>query len=167
MTERLEPQEKFCPHCGKAKCEIGCEKSERFEYIPAKIIRHEIIRPKLACPCGQGTVSIAPLPPTPVEKGYPGPGLIAQVMLAKYDDHLPLYRQEQQFARLGVNFPRQMLCDWVEHGARGLQPVVRQMKAELLAADYLPVDETPVKVMDPEVKGRCATGYTNYVNRVV
>jgi hypothetical protein len=80
-------------------------------------------------------------------------------MLSKYDDHLPLYRQEQQFARLGVNFPRQMLCDWVEHGARWLQPVVRQMKAELLAGDYLQVDETPVKVMDPEVKGRCATGY--------
>ena len=80
VTERLEPQEKFCPHCGKAKCEIGCEKSERFEYIPAKIIRHEIVRPKLACPCDQGTVSIAPLPPTPEEKGYPGPGLIAQVI---------------------------------------------------------------------------------------
>jgi transposase len=159
VTERIEPKEKVCPHCGKAKCEIGCEKSERFEYIPAKIIRHEIVRPKLACPCGQGTVSIAPLPPTPVEKGYPGPGLIAQVMLAKYDDHLPLYRQEQQFARLGVNFPRQMLCDWVEAGARWLQPVVRQMKAELLDGDYLQVDETPVKVMDPEVKGKCATGY--------
>jgi transposase len=159
VTERLEPAEKVCPHCGRDKCEIGCEKSERFEYIPAKIIRHEMVRPKLACPCGQGTVAIAPLPPTPVEKGYPGPGLIAQVMLAKYDDHLPLYRQEQQFARLGVNFPRQMLCDWVEHGARWLQPVVRQMKAELLAGDYLQVDETPVKVMDPEVKGKCATGY--------
>ncbi|MEP6474125.1 MAG: IS66 family transposase, partial [Gemmatimonadota bacterium] len=159
VTERLEPAEKVCPHCGKDKCEIGCEKSERFEYIPAKVIRHEIVRPKLACPCGQGTVAIAPLPPTPVEKGYPGPGLIAQVMLAKYDDHLPLYRQEQQFARLGVNFPRQMLCDWVEHGATWLQPVVRQMKAELLAGDYLQVDETPVKVMDPEVKGKCATGY--------
>lgn len=159
VTERLEPEEKVCPHCGKDKCEIGCEKSQRFEYVPAKIIRHEIIRPKLACPCGQGAVSIAPLPPTPVEKGYPGPGLIAQVMLAKYDDHLPLYRQEQQFRRLGVNFPRQMLCNWVEHGATWLQPVVRQMKSELLAGDYLQVDETPVKVMDPEVKGKCATGY--------
>jgi transposase len=159
LTERLEPAEKVCPHCGRAKCEIGCEKSERFEYIPAKIIRHEIIRPKLACPCGQGTVAIAPLPPTPVEKGYPGPGLVAQVMLAKYDDHLPLYRQEQQFARLGVNFPRQMLCDWVEHGARWLQLVVGQMKTELLAGDYLQVDETPVKVMDPEVRGKCATGF--------
>jgi transposase len=159
ITERLEPDEKVCPHCGQGKCEIGCEKSERYEFIPAKIVRHEIIRPKLACPCGQGTVAIAPLPPTPIERGYPGPGLIAQVMLAKYDDHLPLHRQEQQFRRLGVNFPRQMLSDWVEHGARWLQPVVRQMKAELLAGDYLQVDETPVKVMDPEVKGKCATGY--------
>jgi transposase len=157
VTQRIEPEEKLCPHCGK--CEIGCEKSERFEYVPARIVRHEIIRPKLACPCGQGTVSIAPLPPTPVEKGYPGPGLMAQVMLSKYDDHLPLYRQEQQFARLGVHFPRQMLCDWVEHGARWLQPLVRQMKQELLVGDYLQVDETPVKVMDPEVKGKCATGY--------
>lgn len=159
VTQRLEPAEKVCPHCGQDKCEIGCEKSERFEYVPAKVIRHEIVRPKLACPCGQGTVAIAPLPPTPVEKGYPGPGLIAHVMLAKYDDHLPLYRQEQQFRRLGVNFPRQMLSDWVEHGATWLQPVVRQMKADLLAGDYLQVDETPVKVMDPEVKGKCATGY--------
>ena len=159
VTERLEPAEKVCPHCGKDKCEIGCETSERFEYVPAKIIRHETLRPKFACPCGEGTVVIAPLPPTPVQKGYPGPGLIAQVMLAKYEDHLPLYRQEQQFARLGVNFPRQMLCDWVEHGATWLQPVVRQMKTELLAGDYLQVDETPVKVMDPEVKGKCATGY--------
>ena len=159
VTQRLEPAEKVCPHCGKDKCEIGCEKSERFEYIPAKIIRHEILRPKLACPCGEGTVVIAPLPSSPVEKGYPGPGLIAQVMLAKYDDHLPLYRQEQQFRRLGVNFPRQMLCNWVEHGATWLQAVVRQMKVELLAGDYLQVDETPVKVMDPEVQGKCATGY--------
>jgi len=57
VTERIEPQEKVCAHCGKAKCEIGCEKSERFEYVPAKIVRHEIIRPKLACPCGEGGVS--------------------------------------------------------------------------------------------------------------
>lgn len=159
VTERIEPEEKLCPQCGREKCEIGCERSERFEYIPAKIIRKEIVRPKFACPCGEDGVSIAPLPPTPVEKGYPGPGLIAQVMLAKYDDLLPLYRQERQFIRLGVHFPRQMLSDWVEHGARWLQPVVRQMKAELLAGDYLQADETPVKVLDPEVKGKCATGY--------
>ena len=159
VTERIEPEEKVCPHCKQSKCEIGCERSERFEYVPAKIIRHEILRPQLACPCGQGTVSIAPLPPTPVEKGYPGPGLVAHVMLSKYDDHLPLYRQQQQFERLGVNFPRQMLCNWVEKGAFLLQGLVGVMKTQLLAGDYVQVDETPVRVMDPEVKGKCATGY--------
>jgi transposase len=159
LTERIEPEEKVCPECGQTKCEIGCEKSERFEYIAAKIIRHEIIRPKLACSCGQGGVSIAPLPPAVIAQGQPGPGLVAHVLLSKYEDHLPLYRQQQQFARLGVNFPRQTLCDWVEKGAEWLQPIVREMKRELLAGDYLQVDETPVKVMDPEVKGKCATGY--------
>jgi transposase len=159
VTERIEPAEPVCAHCGKTKCEIGCEKSERFEYVPAKIIRHEILRPKLACPCGQGAVSIAPLPPQVIEQGQAGASLVAQVLVAKFADHLPLHRQQQQFARLGLNFPRQTLCDWVEKGAEWLQPVVREMKRELLAGDYVQVDETPVRVLDPEVPGRCATGY--------
>lgn len=159
VTERIEPAEKVCPHCGKTKCEIGCEKSERFEYVPAKIIRHEIIRPKLACPCGQGQVSIAPLPPTPIEKGQPGPGLLAQVTFCKYWLHQPLHRQQQEMARLGAYFPRQTLYDWVEKSAQWLQPIVRLMKEQLLAGDYLQVDETPVKVLDPDVQGRCAKGY--------
>jgi len=159
ITQRLEPEEKVCPHCGKAKCEIGCEKSERFDYVPAKIIRYEIIRPKLACPCGQGTVVIAPAPAAVVEKGLPGPGLLTQVILSKYDDHQPLYRQEQQLQRLGAYFPRQTLSRWVEKGAELLQPIVRLVKEQLLQGDYLQVDETPVKVMDPDHPGRCATGY--------
>jgi transposase len=159
VTQTLEPQEKSCPHCGQAKCQIGCEKSERFEYIPPQVIRHEILRPKLACPCGQGGVSIAPLPPQLIEQGQAGASLVAHVLLSKYDDHLPLYRQEQQFLRLGVSFSRQRLCDWVEKGAGWLVAIVREMKRELLAGDYLQVDETPVKVMDPDVKGQCATGY--------
>ena len=159
VTERLEPEEKLCPHCGKAKCEIGCERSERFEYVPAKVVRHEIVRPKLACPCGQGGVSIAPLPPQVIEQGQAGASLVAHVLLSKYDDHLPLYRQQEQFLRLGVNFARQTLCDWVEKGAEWLRAIVREMNRELLAGDYLQVDETPVRVMDPEVKGKCATGW--------
>lgn len=159
VTERLEPEEKVCPHCGKEKCEIGCEKSERYEYVPAKVIRHEIVRPKLACVCGQAGVSIAPLPPTVVAQGQPGASLVAHVLLSKYVDHLPLYRQQQQFERLGVNFPKSTLGDWVRQGANWLQPVVRQMKQELLAGDYVQVDETPVKVQDPDVPGQCATGW--------
>jgi transposase len=159
VTQILEPAEKTCPHCGQVKCQIGSETSERFEYIPAQVIRHQILRPKLACPCGQGGVSIVPLPPQLIEQGQAGASLVAHVLLSKYEDHLPLYRQEQQFLRLGVNFPRQRLCDWVEKGAGWLVGIVREMKRELLAGDYLQVDETPVKVMDPDVKGQCATGY--------
>ena len=159
VTERLEPQEKICPHCGREKCEISHEKSERFEYVPARIVRHEIIRPKLACPCGKGGVSIAALPPSVVAQGQPGPGLVAHVLLSKFADHLPLYRQQQQFERLGVNFPKSTLGDWVEKGASWLQPMVREMKAQLLGGDYVQVDETPVRVQDPDVIGKCATGW--------
>lgn len=159
VTERLEPAEKVCSHCGKEKCEIGCEKSERYEYVPSKIVRHEIIRPKLACVCGQAGVSIAPLPPSLVPQGQPGASLVAHVLLSKYVDHLPLYRQQQQFERLGVNFPTSTLGDWVTQGANWLEAPVREMKKELLAGDYVQVDETPVRVQDPDVKGKCATGW--------
>jgi transposase len=165
VTERIEPEEKVCPRCGKDKCEIGCEKTERFEYIPARIIRHEIIRPKLACPCGQGSVSIAPLPPSVVDKGLPGPGLVASVIYNKFAAHQPLDRQRQELQRMGVYFPIQTMCDWVERGALWLQPLHRQMKSELLAGDYLQVDETPVRVLDPDIKGRCATGWLWVVSR--
>lgn len=158
-VQRIEPAEKVCENCGKEKCEIGCEKCERLDYIPAKLIRRVIERPKLACPCGEGKVSIAPPPPAPIEKGLPGPGLLAQVVLSKYEDHNPLYRQQQQFARLGVQIPRTTLCDWIEKGAELLQPIVRVLKEQLLAGNYLQVDETPVKLMDPEVQGKCATGF--------
>ena len=159
VTERIEPAEKVCPHCGQAKCEIGCETSERFEFIPAKVVRHQIVRPKLACQCGQSAVSIAPLPPQVIEQGKAGASLVAQVILNKFDNHMPLYRQQQEFARLGLNFPRQTLADWVEKGAHWLQAIVTEMKRELLAGDYLQVDETPVKVMDPDHPGKCATGW--------
>jgi transposase len=159
VTERIEPKETVCAHCGKEKCEIGREKSERYEYVPARIVRHEIIRPKLACRCGKAGVSIAPLPPRVVAQGLPGASLVAHVLLSKYADHLPLYRQQQQFERLGVSFPRSTLNDWVEQGASWLQPIVREMKRQLLQGDYVQVDETPVRVQDPDVKGKCATGW--------
>jgi transposase len=159
VTERLEPKEKVCAHCGQEKCEIGHEQSERYEYVPAKIVRHELIRPKLACRCGQAGVSIAPLPPSVVAQGQPGAGLVAHVLLSKFVDHLPLYRQQQQFERLGVNFPKSTLGDWVEKGASWLQPIVREMKHQLLQGDYVQADETPVRVQDPDVVGKCATGW--------
>ena len=99
---------------------IGCEQSERFEYVPDKVIRHQIVRPEAGLFLrGRAGVSTALLPLQVVEQGQAGASLIAQVILSKYDDHLPLYRQQQQFGRLGLNFSRQTLCDWVTQGARG------------------------------------------------
>jgi len=159
VTERIEPEEKICPVCGKEKIEIGCEKSERFEYVPAKIVRHEIIRPKLACPCKQSGVSIAPLPPAIIDKGQPGASLLAHVALSKFEDHLPLYRQQKQFERLGVNIPKTTLCDWVDKVAQALEPIVKETKRQIISSGYVQVDETPVKVQDPDHPGKCATGW--------
>jgi len=83
---------------------------------------------------------------------------VAQVLLAKYVDHLPLYRQQQQFLRLGANLPRQRLCDWVEKAAEWMQPLYRLLLEDLQKGDYLQIDETPVRVLDPEVKGKTAQG---------
>lgn len=156
---RIEPEEKVCPHCGKEKCQIGCEVTEELDFIPAKLIKRQIMRPKLACPCGEAKVVIAPLPPRLIEKGRPGAGLLAQVVLSKYVDHLPLYRQQQMFARLNVNLPRQTLSDWTEQAAFWLKPIYNMLWEGLRAGDYLQVDETPVRLMDPEVKGKTATGW--------
>ena len=104
-------------------------------------------------------MSIAPLPPSVVDKGMAGPTLVAGLIYNKFALHLPLDRQRKEFERLGVYFPQQTLCDWVERGAEWLQPLHREMKNNLLAGDYVQVDETPVRVLDPEVKGRCATGW--------
>src|SRR3954453_23358334 len=102
---------------------------------------------------------MAPLPPTLIEQGCADRSLVAQVILAKYVDHLPLYRQQQVFARLGGHFPKSALGDWVMQGAAWLEPIVREMKSQLLAGDYLQADETPVDVMDPDVKGKTVKGY--------
>jgi len=156
---RIEPEEKVCPHCCKEKREMGCEVTEELDFIPAKLIKRRIVRTKLACSCGQGKVVIAPLPPRLIEKGRPGAGLLAQVVLSKYVDHLPLYRQQQMFARLNVNLARQTLSDWTEQAAFWLEAIYKGMREELLDGDYLQVDETPVRLMDPEIKGKTATGW--------
>src|SRR5256714_12172345 len=110
IRQRIEPEEKVCPHCGTPKCEIGCERSERFEYVPAKLIRHEIVRPKLACSCGQAAVSIAPLPAQLIEQGQAGAGPGAQGVFSKHDGHCPPHPPPPKFSRLGGKFSRPTLC---------------------------------------------------------
>jgi len=95
-----------------------------------------------------------------IEKGLPGAGLLTQVIVSKYEDHLPLYRQEKIYReRHGVTLARQTLCGWVEAAADWLAPIYREMKAALVARDYLQADETPIRYLDPDVKGKSQSGW--------
>lgn len=160
IESKLEPKEKTCPVCGRDRCVIGEEVTEELELIPARFVVRRIVRPKMACPCGCSGVTIAPLPARPIDKGNAGPGLLAQIVLSKYVDHCPLARQSDIFRnRYGVVIPRQRMCDWVEAVATWLQPIYRQMKAELMKDDFLQADETPVKILDPDHPSHIRQGY--------
>jgi transposase len=161
-TVVLEPaqEEKLCLHCGRQKQHIGEEVSEETDLIPAKLIRRRTVRPKYACRCGEAGVVIAPLPPRLIPQSKLGLGLAIHLLLARYDDHLAFYTLEKIFReRHAVEIPRQQMVQWIEHIAGWLQPVYDAMWQEMKATGYLQIDETPVKVLDPEVKGKAAQGY--------
>lgn len=149
-----------CEHCGRPPESIGEEVSEELEYVPAKLIVRRTVRPKYACRCGCGGVRVAPLPPRLVPQSKLGLGLAVYLLLARFDDHVAYYTLERIFReRHDVVIPRQQMVQWVEQMAFLLQPLVRLMFERMKQGGYLQVDETPVKVMDPEVKGKCARGY--------
>jgi len=156
-TERvvLEPEEVQQQPAGWRK--LGEEVTEELDWKPAQFIKRLYIRPKYA---NAERIVIAPLPARLIEKGLPGAGLLTQVIVSKYEDHLPLYRQEKIYReRHGVNLSRQTLCGWVEAAADWLAPIYREMKAGLLARDYLQADETPIRYLDPDVKGKSQSGW--------
>jgi transposase len=156
-TERvvLEPAEVQQQPAGWRK--LGEEVTEELDWKPAKFIKRLYIRPKYA---NAERIVIAPLPARLIEKGLPGAGLLTQVILDKYEDHLPLYRQERIYReRHGVNLSRQTLCGWLEAAADWLSPIYREMKAALVARDYLQADETPIRYLDPDAKGKSQSGW--------
>ena len=156
-TERvvLEPEEVRQQPAGWRK--LGEEVTEELDWKPAKFIKRLYIRPKYA---NAERIVIAPLPARLIEKGLPGAGLLTQVIVGKYEDHLPLYRQERVYReRHGVNLSRQTLCGWVEAAADWLSPIYREMKAGLVAGNYLQADETPIRYLDPDVKGKSQSGW--------
>jgi transposase len=155
------PEDMNCSSCGKEMKVIGEEVTEELDYIPAsfKVIEHA--RMKCACPnCKIGVeVGELPLVVQPIERARPGVGLLAYILVSKYVDHLPLYRLEQMFSRLGITIHRQRMCDWVAEICKYLEPLYRELRKEILTAKYLQADETTIKVQDPEVKDKCLTGY--------
>jgi transposase len=160
ITTVLEPADAACEHCGKLGNKIGEEVSEQVDLIPAKLIVRRTVRIKRACQCGCGRVAIAPLPPALIPGSRLGLGLAVFILLSKYDDHLALYTLERIFReRHGVTLARQQMVQWIEHIAGLLRLIVDRMWQRMKQGDYLQIDETPVRVLDPEVKGKAAKGY--------
>jgi transposase len=149
----VPPEQLPCPDCGTLRCRIGEEVREQLEYVPASLVVLEHIRPKYACPDCAAHVVIAERLPEPIEKGLPGPGLMAHVIINKYADHLPLYRQEGILLRQGVEISRSTMCDWMAVAAELLSPIVTLMLAKVLESRVVQNDDTPVKVQDHAGKG--------------
>lgn len=137
---------------------IGEEITEELERIPGKLFVKQYIRPKYAKPHGEGVV-IAELPSRPIDKGIAGPGLLAQIIIDKYTDHLPIHRQVQRFEREGIKLPSSTLTDWISATCALLDPLYEVLREEVLSEDYLQVDETPIKVLDKNKKGTTHRGY--------
>ncbi len=154
----LPPEDKHCGKCGSSLEKIGEEVSRQLDYVPASFVVREHVRLKYACKACEETVALAPLPPQPIEKGLPGAGLLAHVLVSKYADHLPLYRLEGIFKRQGVEIARSTQCDWVRDSATLLEPIVRAMTREVLASKVIHTDDTPIRVQDRLCKGRTRQG---------
>ena len=150
------PKQEACPDCGGKLKHLGEDVSEILEIEPVhfKVIRQ--VRPKLACACCERIVQ-AEAPSRPIARGIAGPGLLAHVLVSKYADHLPLYRQSEIYAREGVELDRSTLADWVCGTSQLLEPLVESLRRHVMAAEKLHADDTPVPVLAPG-NGKTKTG---------
>ena len=167
VVHDLTDDQKKCPCCGEERQCIGAETSEQLEYIPAslKVLRH--IRHKYACKtCGEGChacdckshIETATKPAQPIEKGLPGPGLLAHVITSKLGDHLPLYRLEKIFGRHGVDIARSTMCAWMLSAGELVKPLMELITTRVKQSKVIHTDDTRVPVQDPAVKGKCRSG---------
>lgn len=145
-----------CPCCGGAVHKIGETVSEMLDYVPARLRVLRIRRPKYGCrSCGM--IHQAPAPERPIAKGLASPSLLAHVLVSKYCDHLPLYRQSQIFARQGITLNRSTLANWVGGASWWLEALRERLAAHVFASGKLFADDTPIPVLDPG-RGRTRTG---------
>ena len=143
----LEPEEKNCSCCGRPMDRIGEDVTRELEFEPAKLEAHIHVRPKYACRCCKDGVAAAPLPPRPIPGGIAGPGLISQVIVSKFGDHLPLYRLEDILTRHGAYLPRSTLCGWVKAAAYLFQPLYDLQLQRVLQSAVMWTDDTHVTVL--------------------
>jgi transposase len=154
--ERRHEPDPGCPECGGRLKYLGEDSSEVLEYVPGrfKVIRD--VRPKLSCGACQHIVQ-CPAPSRPIERGLAGPDLLAHVLVSKYADHLPLYRQSEIYAREGVDLDRSTLAGWVAKSSALLAPLVAAIESHVTEGDKLHADDTPIPVLDPG-RGKTKTG---------
>jgi len=155
-TETIAPEQEECPDCGGKLRWLGEDISETLEYVPARFKVIRTVRPKLSC-AGCSQIVQAPAPNRPIDRGLAGPGLLAHVLVSKYADHLPLYRQAGIYQREGVDLDRSTLADWVGGVSRTLQPLVDALSKYVLSAEKLHGDDVPVPVLAPG-NGKTKTG---------
>lgn len=151
-----------CPDCGQSLRRIGEDIAEQLDYVPArfKVIRH--VRPKFAC-LHCDTIVQTDAPSRPIARGSAGAGLLAHVLVSKYCDHLPLYRQSAIYAREGVELARSTLADWVGGASDLLQPLIDAIRRHVLAAEKLHADDTPVPMLLPGNGKTCTARLWTYV----
>ena len=141
----LTEEEKHCASCSQDLRPIGEETSERYEYIPAQLLVIEDVCKKYVCAC---TVKTATKPPQPIEKSAAGASLLAQVIVSKVADHLPVHRQAKILRRFGVEIADQTMCGWMRQSAELLDPLYERLKTFVLSSKVVGTDDTPVKVLD-------------------
>ncbi len=149
--EVLSPGE-VCGCGGKLRA-ISQDVTEELEYVPGRFFVNRIVRPRLACTCCEKIIQ-SPLPSRPIERGRPGPGLLAHVLVNKYADHCPLYRQSQIFGREGIDLDRSTLAGWVGKSAMLLEPLAEAIGRYVRNGQAIFADDTPIKM---QAKGKCAT----------
>ena len=137
---------------------IGEEITEELEYEPGKLFVNRYVRPKYVQANNQGII-IAPMVDRPLPKAIVGPGLLAQIIIDKYVDHLPLYRQMERFKREGINIPYSTIGDWIKNGCMLIEPLYASLEKLIVQSNYLHADESPIKVLDKDKKGTTHRGY--------
>jgi transposase len=160
LPEHLERREIIIEPADKNEgCKkIGEEVTEELEYEPGKLFVNRFVRPKYATK-GNETVIIAPMVERPLPKAIAGPGLLSQIVIDKYADHLPLYRQMERFKREGINIAYSTITDWISATCRLITPLYDALVKLVLQSDYLHADESPIKVLDKDKKGQTHRGY--------
>ncbi|WP_373086129.1 IS66 family transposase [Sneathiella sp.] len=137
-----------CGQCGGKLKKLGEDVTEELEYVPGRFVVNRIVRPRMACGCCE-TIQQAPMPSRPIERGRPGPGLLAHILVSKYADHLPLYRQSHIFEREGLDLSRSTLADWVGQSTALLEPLADAIRKHVLNGQAIFADDTPVNMLAP------------------